>query len=269
MADDVARELASGCVVVGAMRSSVAENTKGRSAVKRHVTSRHPAAPVLLVCLSALLVSGCGDGAPTPVETADVRWDESAPSGSLEEDPWVRAVRAGELAYAAAVNGSDFTDTSMVGTWRADHLHWFASTAARRLDEGRAFVVLGPRPFTPLAVEFQPSGAEAMVLGCANDLAILPVPVDEYEEPWPKAFEFRLERGDDGQRRITGVGGLGEPYTLSTGEELTDEYCASVEIAHGVFDPPPDLAALEDLRGSDLVGPPSPSPTFAVEVPDR
>gem|GEM_PF-1486719 len=64
-------------------------------------------------------------------------------------------------------------------------------------------MVLGPRPFTPLAVDVHPSGNKAMVVGCADDMEILPVPVDEYEEPWPQAFEFRLERGSDGRRRIT------------------------------------------------------------------
>ena len=237
--------------------------------MKRHGTSRQPVAPMLLVCLSALTASGCGDGTPAPVTTASVRWDESAPSGSLEEDPWVRAVRAGDLAYAAAVNGANFTDRTMRNTWREDHVLWFAKTAARRLVDGSAYVILGPQPFTPLAGEVDEFGTEAMVVGCADELVILPTPVDEDEERWPQGLEFRLELGDDGQRRITGVGGLGEPYMLSTGEELTDEYCASVEIPHGMFHPPPDPAALGDLRGSDVVAPPSPSPSFAVEVPDR
>ncbi|MBF0688419.1 MAG: hypothetical protein IR158_11735 [Cellulomonas sp.] len=237
--------------------------------MKNQTTSRmhRLAAPLVLALVVPITASGCGEVSPTPVATADVRWAQSAPSGTIEDDPWVRAVRAGELAYATAVNSSNFTDRSLVGTWREDHVRWFARAAARRLDEGRAFVVLGPRPFTPLAVDVEPSGTKAMVVGCADDLAISPTADDEYPEPWPQAFEFRLEQGPDGQRRITGAAGLREPYTLSTGEALTDEYCGSVPIARGTFDPQPDPRALGDLRGRDLVTPAEPSPTFAVEVP--
>jgi len=48
---------------------------------------------------------------------------------------------------------------------------------------------------------------------------------------------------------------------------LTDEHCGPVQIAHGTFDAVPDPRDLEVLRGSDLLAPPRPSPTFAVEVP--
>lgn len=229
--------------------------------------SRWPTVLVLALVVPVAM-SGCGDSGPRSLPTADVRWAPSAPSGSIEEDPWVRAVRAGSVAFATAVNGSNFTDPSMMGTWQEDFVQDFADKAARRLDEGRAFVVLGPRPFTPLAVDVDESGTEALVVGCADDLAISPVPDDLYPEPWPQAFQFRLRLGPDGQRRITSVADLQDSYTLASGEQLTNEYCADVEIPHGLFEPVPDPRDLAELRGSDLLAPPAPSPSFAVELPE-
>lgn len=221
--------------------------------------------------LLALLAAGagvcaCSDSSPRPVATVAVVWAEGAPAGALEESPWVRAIRAGDLAYAAAVNGSDFTDPSLTSTWREDHIRWFADKAARRLDDGTAFVVLGPRPFTPLAVDVEASGDEALVVGCADKIATRPAG-DVASGEWPQAFEFWLERTPEGNVRINGAAELQEPYTLATGESLTDEYCGSVAVAHGSFAPPPDPEALDELAGEDLVAPPKPTPSFAVEVP--
>ena len=121
--------------------------------------------------------------------------------------------------------------------------------------------MLGPLPFTPLAVEVEPSGDAAAVRGCAEKFLTEPE-IEQGPGPWPQAFVYRLELGPDGHRRVTSSSDVTEPYTLANGDVLTDEYCATVEIPHGTFDPPPDLEALQKLRGKDVIAPPSPSLTF-------
>ena len=236
--------------------------------MKAFVTGRRsrPLTPLLVSLIASSTLFGCSVDEPVPVPTASVRWVDGAPSGPFEEDLWVQAMREGELAYATAVNNANFADPSMASSWHEEHVRWFAKTAARRLDDGTAYVILGPRPFTPLAVEVAASGEEATITGCAGDMAFRPA-VDDNEIRWPQPFEFRLELGPDGERRIVSAAGLDEARMLSTGETLTDDYCSSVRIAHGEFDPVPDLHALQKLRGSDVVSPPQPSPSFAVEVP--
>lgn len=228
---------------------------------------RRPQATWIGALLVPAVMAGCGMTSPEPVPTAAVRWEPGPPTARLEDDPWVRAVRAGDLAWAAAVNSSNFTDPSMLNTWHEDRLHLLADRAAWRLDRGNAYVVLGPQPFAPLAVDVDKSGDAALVVGCADDLAVSPVADENSPEPWPQAYQFRLARGQDGNRRIASVAPLQDPYTLPSGELLTNEYCAGVEIPRGTFEPAPDPQDLADLRGTDLLAPPAPSPSFAVEVP--
>ena len=121
--------------------------------------------------------------------------------------------------------------------------------------------MLGPLPFTPLAVEVEPSGDVAAVRGCAEKFLTEPE-IEQGPGPWPQAFVYRLELGLDGHRRVTSSSDVTEPYTLANGDVLTDEYCATVEIPQGTFDPPPDLEALQKLRGKDVIAPPSPSLMF-------
>ena len=216
----------------------------------------------LALTVVVAFAAGCSADAPRPVETPDVRWDGAAPSGSIEQDPWVKAVRAGELALAAATNSANYTDRALLDTWREEHVHRVAERGARRLDDGSSYVLLGPSPFAPLAVEVEPSKDRAVVRGCADAAATEPE-VDMGPGPWPQAFEFRLERSPDGQRRIRGASGLQEPFMLPSGQSLTDEYCASIEIPRGTFDPAPDVEAFRQLRASDVLLPPTPSPTSA------
>ena len=221
---------------------------------------------VAITVMVVVLASGCGADAPRPVETPNVRWAPGQPHGDLETDPWVEAVRAAELAHATAINSANYTDPSMVHSWRADDVHFFAQRAASRLDGGMKYVMLGPAPFTPLAVEEDSSGDAAVVRGCADDMATEPE-IEQGPGPWPQAYVYRLELGPDGHRRVTSSSEVTEPYTLANGDVLTDEYCATVEIPRGTFDPAPDLEALRKLRGSDVIAPPRPSPTFDVEWP--
>ncbi|MCC2333625.1 hypothetical protein [Cellulomonas wangsupingiae] len=199
--------------------------------------------------------------------TPMVSWQGGPPSGELERDPWVRAVRAGELAFAAASNAANFTDEALAQTWSNSAVLWMADLARTDLDHGSPYVALGPRPLTPLAVELDEEGRSALVAVCADDLAVAG------EQPsgdrqGRHAQVYRLELGDDGERRIVGSNAPDGDFRLPDGGLLTDEYCSSVAIARGLFDPAPDLEPLLELDGDDVLAPPSPSPSFAVEVPD-
>ena len=221
---------------------------------------------VAIAVVAVLLAGGCGADSPRPVATPNVRWVPGEPRGDIETDPWVEAVRAAELAHATAINSANYTDPSLHNSWRADHVDVFAQGAASDLDNGLAHVMLGPMPFTPLAVEMDQSGDAAAVRGCAESLPTEPE-LEQGPGPWPQAFVYRLELGSDGHRRVTSSSEVTEPYTLANGDVLTDEYCATVEIPRGTFDPRPDLEALRKLQGSDVIAPPRPSPTFDVEWP--
>lgn len=211
------------------------------------------------------LVGGCGTEKPRPVVTPEVRWADTEPYGDIEADPWVRAVRAAELAHATALNNANYADTEMLTTWREDHVHRFARRAARRLDRGDAYVLLGPPPFTPISVEVDPSGDRAVVRGCADRLDTRPA-IEQGPGPWPQAYAYHVERGPDGYRRIVSSSEEPKPYSLANGDVLTDEYCTTVQIPHGTFDPVPDLEVLQALRGRDVVAPPRPGPTFTTRA---
>ncbi|MBD7917030.1 hypothetical protein H9657_01875 [Cellulomonas sp. Sa3CUA2] len=175
-------------------------------------------------------------------------------------------MRAGELAFAAATNAADFSGEALAETWSKSAILQMVDLARSDLDDGSAYVALGPRPLTPLTVELVQGGRGVFVAGCAADLPVL------QERPssdggQPQARVYRLELGADGERRIVGVNAPDGDIRLPGGELLTDEYCGSVLIPRGVFDPVPDLEPLLEFDGADVIAPPSPSPTFAVEVP--
>ncbi|GIG40636.1 hypothetical protein [Cellulomonas phragmiteti] len=119
------------------------------------------------------------------------------PSGELESDPWVQAVRAGEMAYATATNVADFSDPSMTSTWSRNAIAWYANLARGRLAHGTARVVLGPMTFTPLAVDIEDDGSRTRVLGCADGLATDPDESSDLERSqWPQAYSYLLELFD-------------------------------------------------------------------------
>ncbi|UZN03076.1 hypothetical protein [Cellulomonas sp. S1-8] len=202
-----------------------------------------------------LLVGGCTDRGPRPVPTPDIVWDTGPPSGEIEADPWVRAVRAGELAYAAAANSANYSDSSMTSTWSSYYLGWFGQLARGWLEDGTAQVVLGPQPFAPLAVDVNAGGRSAKVVGCVGPLAVAPESAEEESARWPQAYVYELELGDDDHRRIVGVGSPQEAFTLPSGDEVTDESCGGVTIARALFDPAPRLEDLLALDSDDVLVP--------------
>jgi len=212
-------------------------------------------------------VAGCGgETMPRAVVTPAVVWNGGPPAGELEADPWVTALREGTVAFAAATNAANYTDEALRATWREDAILRAANLAKRGLDEGSAHVALGPRPFTPVLVEPRDDGRSASVWVCIG-----PAPMLEEGDPsnptGVEAMLYGMQLGEDGERRVAGARQPDENHALPGGEQFTDEYCESIDVRQALFDPAPQLELLLALDGDDVIAPPSPSPTFAVEVP--
>ena len=237
----------------------------------RNGTARAPLGllSAVIILASAMSVGACAtEDGPRPVATPEISWQGGPPGGDLERDPWVRAVRAGELAFATATNAANFTDESLAQTWSDSAVLWMVDLARADLDHGSAYVALGPRPLTPLVVELEEGGRGALVAACADDLAVArEQPSDDRQGHLARVY--RLELGRDGGRRIVGSNAPDGDFALPDGELLTDDYCTSMAVTRGLFDPVPDLQPLLALDGDDVIAPPSPSPTFVVEVPER
>ncbi|MCC2314154.1 hypothetical protein [Cellulomonas xiejunii] len=198
--------------------------------------------------------------------TPAVVWEGSPPSGELEDDPWVRTMREGFVALAAATNSVNYVDGDISTTWREDIVLRAADLARSQLANGNAVVVLGPRPFTPVEVTVDDDGQTAEVAVCIGSSTVVEERPSQ-EAEGREAMIYGLRLGEDGYRRITGTRQPERGHTLVDGGQFHDEYCQAVPLGRALFDPAPELAPLLNLDGDDVVAPPSPSPTFAVEVP--
>jgi len=223
--------------------------------------------------ISLLVLGGCSSEAPRPVPTPSISWQGAAPAGDLEGDAWVKALRESAVALAAATNAANYTDESLLRTWDEGLVLRAAERARDSLDHGSASVALGPRPFTPVHVQLLDAGQRADVWMCTEPMPTLEVTLSEVtpsellDGPVARLYGLRLDA--DGQRRLTGAIPPDERHVLPDGQRFDDDYCDSVPIPRALFEPAPDLEALLDLDGDDVVAPPEPSPSFAVEVPDR
>lgn len=82
------------------------------------VTVRDGTKSVVLLVLATGVLAGCysvptAPTGPSDLATPDIRWEGGEPSGPLETDPWVQAVRASELNFALAVSAHDFSDPDL------------------------------------------------------------------------------------------------------------------------------------------------------------
>ena len=216
---------------------------------------------VLAGCVLAGSLAGCAD--PEPVPDPVLVWVDGEPDGPLESDPWVRAVRAAELAAVLALNSGDFAREDLAATWHPSTIDKFADEVGYAARDDEAEVFLGPWPFTPLLVEVADDGRKAEVVGCSDAYEkVQEVPRSDGIR-WPTVTVQYLDLGTDGQPRLFGGGSPVEDYILPDGALLTPEYCDTVPIARGVLDPPPDLEVLKAKSRDDIILPPSPSPTGA------
>lgn len=218
-------------------------------AIRRPVGSRR----LLIAGLLLGLVGGCTGTGDDPPPRPELVWSDGEPAGELESDEWVLAVREAEFARAWAHNVADFSLPAMTSTWDEFTIDSFASRLRGDLLYGRARVYVGPRPITPMLVRVDDDGQRAMVAACVGGDEMDP-PYDD-GNTWPKVAYYVLELGADGHRRKTGGHYPEQPLILPDGAELTDEYCETVTIPRAVFDPPPDLDALQHKKRDDVVVP--------------
>ena len=203
-------------------------------------------------------VGACAADEPPP--RPELRWVDGEPTGALEADPWVQAVREAEFAYAWAASVADFSLPALTSTWRDFAVRNAASQVEFDVVHRTPRIHVGPQAVLPLAVDVSEDGRRAEVAACVGAPETRP-PVDDGNR-WPNVGVYSVELGDDGHRRITGVGLPLSPYVLPDGAVLTPEYCDPLSIPRAVFVPEPDLEALSKKRRDDVVLPSaSPSPT--------
>ena len=204
-----------------------------------------------LLCTSLIACSSTDAALPTKPELV---WVDGAPSGTLESDGWVKAVRDAELAFAWASNEADFTLPEVTSTWSNFSIHSFAASVQADLLHGTPRVYLGPVPLAPVAVQVDDDGKGADVAACVD--AVETQPTYDDGNDWPLLRYYPLELTESGDRRMARGRPSHEPFLLPDGSELTDEYCKTLTIPRAVFNPVPDLEALARKDREDVLVPP-------------
>ncbi|MFC0644063.1 hypothetical protein [Cellulomonas phragmiteti] len=170
-------------------------------------------------------------------------------------------MREAETALAVAVNANDFGSAALNTRRTYFGVQGIALEAEARLATNSAFVYLGPRPFEPVAVVPAAEGGKVSVAGCAGEVSLMEQRPSGLPRTFSPVMTYTLEMDEDGERRIVAVDAGEVPFTLPTGELLTEELCQGVDVKSGRFEPAPDLAALVESGLDGLVPPPSPSAT--------
>lgn len=220
------------------------------------VTVRDGALGVVGVLLGVVVLVGCspvpaGREGPSDLATPGMRWEGGEPSGPLESDPWVQAVRASELNRALAVNAHDFSDPDLWSTTTPALIEGTETLVTGRAKEepDDHLVVLAPLAFDPIRVDADPSGERATVVVCefagtwvsAQDMSV------DGEAEW-KLYAYEVVKGEDGRLRS----GLGElPQDLvDEGERTRSFACVPSQRSIGWFDPVP---VVEPFEPEDVV----------------
>ncbi|WP_239437810.1 hypothetical protein [Arthrobacter alpinus] len=185
-------------------------------------------------------LAGCRvEKRPAPPYPA-VEWQDPAPTGKLESDPWVQATRKYLEAEAVARNINDFTLPELVQTAGRDVRSRAARPAIDDVKQKRRPDILpGPTPFLPLSVEtnFWGDPNLAAVRGCtagnwASETGEVPAEIKAYER------EYRLERLPGGTIRVVGTAGV------------SSQKCSDATVPTALFVPTPepsDVTNREDI----------------------
>ncbi len=187
--------------------------------------------------LAAIVVGSLTACTPTTqqpsVEPTTV-WQSGAPSGSLEDDPWVGAVRASLEAQARAINRNDFSRPTLNATTAYDlRSRLYGASLDRFTNSGNTEVFPGPLPFAPVEVTDGADASAAAVRGCvaqqwASKEGTPPETLDA------RGIEYRLER--DGDARV-----------VTSTANLPDLDCSTVELPVALFDPAPEPSTVDDI----------------------
>ena len=222
-----------------------------------------------LVALGGCSAAASARNAEASPPRPSLVWVGRVPDGPLENDRWVQAVRAGELARVRAWSSGDLADEALRVLWGGRRVAWMRESLATQIRSGDLTVELGPRPFLPLIVQVAQDGSRATVRGCAERPQIFgwiePYSFD-LSVRYPAPYVYELRRDAVGNMQIHDARPMeheldadpetGEPSlrTLPDGTELTLALCRTVQIPRGVLDPPPDVHRLLRLD-PDLLHP--------------
>ncbi|WP_448061660.1 hypothetical protein [Cellulomonas hominis] len=232
-------------------------------------THRHWKALALVAMAGALMPAAC-TSEPEPLPTTATSWPaepDGTPAvvwphgepddGKWAENPWVRAVRVFDRAYASAFYLNDFTLTRFHGTGidydidrtaadRSDVVRSAWTTGAR---DGTRVVLdtpdpleyyPGPKPFYVLDVDTYESASgqeQATVYGCGIEGWVVADPQDVPHDPTqqdPKIWEYRLRRVNNTQIQVDPNGSA----SRHDGKAAT-QLCDTSRVRLGFFDPAP------------------------------
>ena len=199
----------------------------------------------LVVALGLVVgVAGCATEKEPPVYPS-VQWQGAAPTGALEADPWVQAVRAELEAEAVARNRNDFSIPELADTATEGYVDRASASAIQMIsNHDHTDLYPGPRPFLPAEVETDPwdTGDDvAAVRGCvAGEWSTESGRPEGDLEAF--GIEYRMERDHDGVIRIDSSG---------TYPDLDCDALGELPVA--LFDPVPEPSGITEAR--DVVRP--------------
>ena len=172
----------------------------------------------LAIAALGLTLAGCTPS-PTVLPDATVEHEGSSP---LDQDEWVQAVRAAELAQALAWNSADFTIEALVESTSPSEIEEQYESYATNVRRDRApFVYSGPPIWAPIAVE--PSGDTALVQACVafQDRTIdEKSPETSYDLAAGTVWEWTFQRVESGAIERTGNSETAETCSAETAEVL-------------------------------------------------
>lgn len=197
------------------------------------------------------VLTACGPAQPLEGRP-NVAWLHGEPSGPLEDDPWVQAVRASELEIQIAAATLDFAEPALYETTIPD---WAARAQGVVEDRARAeewAYPPGPSPMIPVHVEEAPDGNSATVTACHTAWTEWLISPQNPEPPEPRGYlsSYRVTL-KDGKRLVDSGGAIASPESardiagdavepLLVGE---GGLCKLDDAAIGLFDPQPDVNA--------------------------
>ncbi|PUB28736.1 hypothetical protein C8K30_103157 [Promicromonospora sp. AC04] len=117
------------------------------------------------VVLIAIALIPTGGGSVEPGSRPKVVWPAGEPTGPLEDDPWVQAVRTSYLELDIAVATRDFGAPALRDTAWNIQSDTKDSLEEAALDKKWVFSS-GPRPLIPIYVNEAPDGRSATVIVC-------------------------------------------------------------------------------------------------------
>jgi hypothetical protein len=185
---------------------------------------------------SIALLSGC---TPSPAVLPDSVLEHEG-TAELENNEYVIALRANQLAEDMAWNSGDFTIAPLTESTTPDgiHLlyrHYFSYT----FRDYEPVVYVGPRIWTPLSVETTSEGVEVKLCDAAQDRTItMSDPETSYDLEDGRIVTWTLDVEDDGRVSLDHVSGTQEVCDASGAEIVT-------------FDPapiPPEKITEGDIR---------------------